>query len=154
MSTKKGVSITPHLVCRNAAQAIAFYQKAFGAETVMVHKMPDGKVMHAALALGEATVFLCDEFDQGCGSRSPETLGGTPIVIHLEVDDCDKWFERAVAAGCTVTMPLQDQFWGDRYGKIEDPFGHHWSIATHLRDVSPDEMQKAMRQMQPHKAGA
>jgi len=146
MSTKKGVSITPHLVCRNAARAIEFYQKAFGAETVMVHKMPDGKVMHAALALGEATVFLCDEFDQGCGSRSPETLGGTPIVIHLEVDDCDKWFERAVAAGCTVTMPLQDQFWGDRYGVVADPYGHRWSIATHVRDVSPEEMEKVVKQ--------
>ena len=148
MSTKKGVSITPHLVCRNAAQAIEFYQKAFGAEPVMVHKMPDGKVMHAALALGEATVFLCDEFDQKCGSqsRSPETLGGTPVVIHLEVDDCDKWFERAVAAGCSVTMPLQDQFWGDRYGAVADPYGHRWSIATHVRDVSPEEMEKVARQ--------
>jgi PhnB protein len=146
MSTKKGVSITPHLVCRNAAQAIEFYRKAFGAETVMVHKMPDGKVMHANLALGEATVFLCDEFDQGCGSRSPQTLGGTPVVIHLEVDDCDKWFERAVAAGCSVTMPLQDQFWGDRYGAVADPYGHRWSIATHVRDVSPEEMEKITKQ--------
>src|SRR5260370_37520174 len=102
MSTKKGVSITPHLVCRNAAQAIEFYQKAFGAETVMVHKMPDGKVMHASLALGEATVFLRDEFDQGCGSRSPETLGGTPVVIHLVLDVCDKEFECAAAAEWSV----------------------------------------------------
>ena len=88
----------------------------------MVNQAPDGKVMHATLAFGEATVFLCDEFDSCEGSsRSPESLGGTPIVIHLGVDNCDLWFERAVAAGCTVTMPLQDQFWGDRYGAVADP---------------------------------
>src|SRR5260370_27379077 len=108
IAEKKGVTLPPHLVCRAASQAIEFYQKAFGAEPVMVHKTPDGKVMHASLALGEAMVFLCDEFDQGC-SKSPQSLGGTPVVIHLTVDDCDAWFERAVAAGCTVTMPLQDQ---------------------------------------------
>jgi PhnB protein len=149
MSEKKSVRITPHLVCRNASQAIEFYQKAFGAQPMMVNKLPDGKVMHACLAFGEATVFVCDEFEKQCGSQSPQSLGGTPIVIHLEVDDCDKWFERAIAAGCTVTMPLQDQFWGDRYGAVADPYGHRWSIATHIRDVSPEEMERIAKQFQP-----
>jgi PhnB protein len=151
MSEKKSVSITPHLVCRNAADAIEFYKKAFAAHPVMVSQLPDGRVMHATLAFGEATVFLCDEFCEH-GSRSPEALGGTPIVIHLGVDNCDAWFERAVAAGCTVTMPLQDQFWGDRYGAVADPYGHRWSIATHIRDVSPEEIEKAVSSFQASNA--
>jgi uncharacterized glyoxalase superfamily protein PhnB len=105
------------------------------------------------VSIGDSTVMLVDEMPEW-GALGPKALKGSPVTIHLYVDDVDAFVARAVKAGAKVTMPVDDQFWGDRYGKIEDPFGHHWSIATHLRDVSPDEMQKAMRQMQPHKAGA
>lgn len=145
--SEKSVRITPHLVCRNAGQAIEFYERAFGARPLMVNRLPNGKVMHASLSIGGSPVFLCDEFPEGC-SRSPETLGGTPIVIHLEVDNCDAWFERAVAAGCTVTIPLEDQFWGARYGAVADPYGHRWSIATHIRDVAPEEMEQIFKEFQ------
>jgi len=141
-------AITPHLVCAGAAQAIEFYKKAFGA--VEGGRMPgsDGKLMHAMIRIGGAAVFLVDEMPEW-GSLGPKALKGSPVTIHLYVDDADAVVARAVKAGAKVTMPLADQFWGDRYGQLEDPFGHHWSVATHLRDVSPDEMQKAMRQMKP-----
>jgi uncharacterized glyoxalase superfamily protein PhnB len=139
------VSLTPHLVCRDAAQAIEFYKKAFAAHPMFVSQMPDGKVMHATLSVGGATVYLCDECPE-FGNQSPLALGGTPIVLNLRVEDCDAWFERAVAAGCTVKMPLEDQFWGDRYGVVADPYGHSWSIATQVREVSPEELNKVVQQ--------
>jgi PhnB protein len=145
MSEKTSVSLTPHLVCRDAAQAIEFYKKAFAAQQVFVSQMPDGKVMHATLSVGGATVYLCDECPE-FGNRSPLALGGTPIVLNLSVADADAWFERAVAAGCTVTMPLEDQFWGDRYGVVADPYGHKWSISTHVRDVPPEEFEKIVKE--------
>jgi PhnB protein len=141
------ITITPHLVCRNAAQAIEFYKKAFGARPEMVKQMENGKVLHATLAIGGAQIYLCDEFPE-YGSQSPESLGGSPIVIRLQVENCDAWFQRAVDAGCTVTMPLEDQFWGDRYGAISDPYGHKWSIATPKRTVSPEEMGNAVKELQ------
>jgi len=104
--------------------------------------------MHAAIGIGDSTVMLVDEMPEW-GALGPKALKGSPVTIHLYVDDVDAFVARAVKAGAKITMPVEDQFWGDRYGKIEDPFGHHWSVATHLRDVSPDEMQKAMRQMKP-----
>jgi uncharacterized glyoxalase superfamily protein PhnB len=102
--------------------------------------------MHGAMKIGDSTLMLVDEMLE-YGAKSPKTLNGSPVTIHLYVDDADATFARAVGAGAKVTMPLADQFWGDRYGQVEDPFGHKWSIATHQRDVTPEEMQEAMRKM-------
>ena len=139
-------TLTPYLSCRNASEAVAFYQKAFGAEPVTVLRLPDGRVLHAALNVNGAVFFLCDEFPEH-GSLSPLGLGGSPVTLHLQVPDCDAVFQRAVEAGCEVRMPLQDMFWGDRYGMVADPFGHKWSVATTVRQVSPEELQQAMSGM-------
>ncbi len=139
-------SVTPHLVCAGAADAIEFYKKAFGA--VEQTRLPgsQGRLMHAAIRIGDSTVMLADEMPEW-GSLGPKSLKGSPVTIHLYVDDADAFVARAVKAGAKVTMPVDDMFWGDRYGKIEDPFGHHWSIGTHVRDVGPEEMQQAMKKM-------
>ncbi|MGH9453085.1 MAG: VOC family protein, partial [Terriglobia bacterium] len=108
-------TITPHLVIRDAAKAAEFYTKAFGAEVKGIHHTPDGKVMHGELKIGDSKIFFADEFP-GMGAKAPQTLGGSPVVLNLYVEDVDKLFNQAVAAGATVTMPLADQFWGDRYG--------------------------------------
>jgi uncharacterized glyoxalase superfamily protein PhnB len=139
-------SVTPHLVCAGAAKAIDFYKKAFGATEEARLPGPDGKLMHAAIRIGDSTVMLADEMPEW-GSLGPKALKGSPVTIHLYVEDADKFVERAVKAGANVMMPVSEQFWGDRYGKIEDPFGHHWSVATHVRDVSREEMGEAMKQM-------
>ena len=107
---------------------------------------PDGRLMHASVKIGDSQVMLVDEMPEW-GALGPKSLKGTPVTIHLYVEDVDAFVERAVKAGAKVTMPVADQFWGDRYGKLEDPFGHHWSVATHVRDVSMEEVQSAMRQM-------
>ena len=137
-------TVTPHLVCAGAADAIEFYKKAFGAEEMMRLPMPNGKLGHAMLRIGDSPIMLADEFPEW-DSPAPTTLKGTPVTIHLSVPDVDQAFRRAVEAGATVKMELADMFWGDRYGVVEDPFGHRWSLATHIRDVSPEEMEKAMR---------
>jgi PhnB protein len=135
-------TVTPHLVIKGAGAAIDFYKKAFGAEEVMRMPGPDGQsVMHAEIKIGDSIVFLADEFP-GMPARSPKALGGTTVTITLYVADADKVFNQAVAAGATATMPPVDMFWGDRYGKVLDPFGHDWAIATHKEDVPPDEMAK------------
>jgi uncharacterized glyoxalase superfamily protein PhnB len=136
-------TLTPHLVCNGAAGAIAFYKQAFGAVEVTRLPDPQGKLMHAMLRIGDSALMLVDEFpERGCfGAQS---LKGSPVTIHLYVRDVDAAVARAVAAGARITMPVDDMFWGDRYGRIEDPYGHHWSIATHLRDVGPEEMEAAM----------
>jgi PhnB protein len=139
-------SVTPHLVCAGAADAIEFYKKAFDAVDLGRLPGPQGKLMHAAIRIGDSTVMLADEFPDW-GSMSPKSLKGSPVTIHLYVRDVDAFVARAVAAGARITMPLENMFWGDRYCKLEDPFGHHWSVATHIRDVSPEEMQQAMRKM-------
>ncbi|HET7731626.1 MAG TPA: VOC family protein [Usitatibacter sp.] len=139
-------AITPHLVCAGAAQAIEFYKQAFGAVEEGRLPAPDGRIMHALLRIGGAPVMLVDEMPEW-GSLGPRALKGSPVTIHLYTDDVDATVARAVKAGAKVTMPVADQFWGDRYGKLEDPFGHHWSVATHQREVSPAEMEKAMKQM-------
>jgi uncharacterized glyoxalase superfamily protein PhnB len=140
-------SVTPHLICAGAANAIEFYKKAFGAEEGGRMPGPDGKLMHAMIRIGGSPVMLVDEMPEW-GALGPKTLKGSPVTIHLYVENADAVFERAIKAGAKAVMPIADQFWGDRYGKLEDPFGHHWSVATHVRDVSPEEMQKAMRSMQ------
>jgi uncharacterized glyoxalase superfamily protein PhnB len=140
-------TVTPHLICKGAADAIEFYKKAFGAVEEGRLPTPDGRLMHALLRVAGSAVMLVDEMPEW-GALGPTTLKGTPVTIHLYVPDADAFFARAVAAGAKATMPLQDMFWGDRYGKLEDPFGHHWSVATHQRDVTPQEMQQAMKQME------
>lgn len=135
---------TPYLVCVGASDAIAFYPKAFGATELMRLPTPEGKLLHAAVRIGGSVVMLNDEFPE-MGSVGPKARGGASVTIHLFVDDADAWFARAVKAGAMVKMPLQDMFWGDRYGLVEDPFGHSWSIATHQRDLTPAEIQEAAR---------
>ncbi|MDH3473567.1 MAG: VOC family protein [Rhodospirillales bacterium] len=133
-------SVTPHLVVSDGPAAIAFYQRAFGAEERFRMPAPDGeRILHAELQIGGAPVMLASEFPE-FGSKGPSTLGGTPVAIHLNVDDVDAAYDRAVQAGAAATMPPADMFWGDRYGRLTDPFGHVWSLATHIRDVTPEEM--------------
>ena len=138
-------TITPHLVIKGAAEAIDFYKRAFGAEELSRMPMPgpDGQARlgHAELQIGDSRLFLADEFPEH-GSTGPN--GNSPVSFHLYVTDADAVFEQAVAAGATVTMPLANMFWGDRFGKLVDPFGHHWSIATHLEDPTPEEMKERM----------
>ncbi len=135
-------TVTPHLVIRNAAEAVEFYRRAFGAEEICCMRGQDGKsIMHAELKIGDSIIFLCDEFPQ-MGARGPQALGGTPVTIHLYVPDVDAAYKRAVDAGAKAQMPPKDMFWGDRYGMLVDPFGHQWSLATHVEDVSPQECEK------------
>lgn len=138
-------SITPHLVCADAAAAITFYQRAFGAIELVRVPAPDGRIMHAMLRIGDSPLMLCDECPE-YGAVGPLALKGSPVTIHLYVADVDAAVARAIDAGARVTLPVADMFWGDRYGKLEDPFGHHWSIATHLRDLTPDEIAAAAAQ--------
>jgi uncharacterized glyoxalase superfamily protein PhnB len=137
-------SVTPHLVCAGAADAIEFYKKAFDATEMIRLPGPDGKIMHACVSINGSSVMLVDEMP-GMGSSSPKTLKGTPVSIHLIVDDVDAVVERAVKAGASVVVPVADQFWGDRFGVIEDPFGHHWSVATPKRQMSEAEIREAAR---------
>jgi uncharacterized glyoxalase superfamily protein PhnB len=139
-------TVTPHLVCAGAGAAIDFYKKAFGATETSRMPGPGGKLMHASIRIGDSAVMLVDEMPEW-GSLGPKALKGSPVVIHLYVNDVDVFTARAVAAGAKVTMPVADMFWGDRYGQLEDPFGHRWSVATHVRDVSPADMQQAMQKM-------
>ena len=138
-------TLTPHLVCDNAAKAIEFYKKAFGAEEGGRLPGEDGKIMHAMMRIGDSAFMLADEFPDW-GSLGPNALKGTPVTLHLYVKDVDAAFARAVDAGAVVKMPLADMFWGDRYGIVTDPCGHHWSLATHVKDVSPEEMQRGMKE--------
>jgi len=131
-------SITPHLVVRDASRAIDFYKRAFGAEQRKRTDDPMGKVMHAELKIGNTLLMLADEYP-GMGNPAPGKEG-SPVVLNLYSDDVDALWKKATDAGATVTMPLEDQFWGDRYGQIRDPFGHAWGIATHKEDLSPEEI--------------
>jgi uncharacterized glyoxalase superfamily protein PhnB len=137
-------TVTPHLVCAGAVDAIEFYKKAFGAVETARLPGPEGKLMHAMIRIGDSAVMLVDEFPE-MGSLSPKSLKGSPVTIHLYVDNADATVERAAKAGAKITMPVADMFWGDRYGQLVDPFGHHWSVGTHIRDVSMEEMQQAMQ---------
>ncbi|MEQ1694675.1 MAG: VOC family protein [Hyphomicrobiaceae bacterium] len=136
------LSIAPHLVVAGAADAIAYYIKAFGAVEKLRIPGPNGKLIHAAIEIGGLAVMLTDE-EPAWGSLSPKALKGTPVTIHLDVSDVDTFFARAVEAGATVKMPVADMFWGDRYGLLQDPFGHNWSIATHQRDMTEAELRAA-----------
>ncbi len=143
-------TITPYIVARDASAAIEFYKRAFGATERSRNLGPDGKlILNAELRIGDSVLLLMDE-SPTWGSNSPLSLGGSPVVIHLYVEDVDAVFDRATKAGAKVRMPLADQFWGDRYGLVVDPFGHLWSIATHVADLSPQEL--AERQAAAFKA--
>ncbi len=124
-------TLTPYLTIRGAAQAIEVYKRAFGAEELNRDVMPDGRMLHARVKIGDSTLMMSDEFPEH-GGRSPLALGGTPVTLHLYTKDVDKLWSEALAAGCKVTMPLEDQFWGERYGKLRDPFGHEWSVSQPL----------------------
>ena len=134
-------TVTPYLIVKGAAQAIEFYKKAFGATEMLRMARPDGRIAHAEIKIGDSPVMLADEFPE-MEARSPQSFGGTPVSIMLYVEDVDTIFSQAVAAGAKVQRPVADQFYGDRTGGVEDPFGHVWYIATHTEDVSPEEMRK------------
>jgi PhnB protein len=142
-------TLTPYISIKGAAKAIEFYKKAFNAEVVYRIDMPDGKIMHAQLKIGDSFLMLSDEFPSSgeCGVQSPRTLKGTTNTLHLVVKDVDKSFAQAVKAGAKVKMLVMDAFWGDRYGQLEDPFGHIWSIATPKEKVSPKEVLKRAMQL-------
>lgn len=137
--------VTPYLSVRRASEAIEFYKKVFGAEEKMRMSMPDGTVAHAELQIGDSIVMLADENPEW-GNMSPESIGGTASGLMLYVEDVDQTFRRAVEAGAQETMAVEDQFYGDRSGQITDPFGHKWTIATHVEDVSDEEMQRRVEQ--------
>ena len=141
-------TITPYLVCGGADAAITFYKKAFGAVELSRVAGPNGKVMNAGLRIGNSMLMLMDEFPE-MGGFGPKSLKGSPVTIHLQVENVDAVVAQAVAAGAKVTMPVDDMFWGDRYGALVDPFGHNWSVGTHMRDVTPQEMREAMQTMLP-----
>ena len=141
-------TVTPYLIIKGAAAALDFYKKAFGATEVMRFAGPDGRVGHAEIKIGNSVVMLADEHPE-MNALSPKTLGGSPVGILLYVEDVDSLFKQAVAAGGTAKRPVTDQFYGDRAGTIEDPFGHNWTIATHKKDVSHEEVMKAMEAMKP-----
>lgn len=136
-------TLTPALTVRDAARGIEFYKQAFGATERGVMKGPDGKVMHAELQIGDSIIMMSDEWPE-FGALSPQSVGGSSTTLHIYLDGVDAAFDRAVKAGATVEMPVMDQFWGDRYGRLKDPFGHKWSIGTHIKDLSMDDMKKGM----------
>ena len=141
-------TLTPHLTVDGARKALELYSKAFGAEELHRHETPGSdKLMHALVRIGDSMVMLNDDFPEMCGGkrRSPEALGESPVTLHLYVEDCDAAFRRAVDAGCTSEMEPADMFWGDRYAVVRDPFGHRWSIATHVADPTPEEMEAAAK---------
>ena len=139
-------SVTPYLICKNAAKAIDFYKAAFGAKETVRMPGPGGKVMHAELLIGNSYIMLADEAPER-DSRSPESIGGTPVGFMIYVPDVDAQFKQAIAAGGKVVMPVADQFYGDRSGTLVDPSGHKWTIGTHKEDVSSEEMQRRMAAM-------
>lgn len=134
-------SISVYLIVSDAQAAIEFYQKAFGAEGGACLKAPDGSIMHAEMRIGDSSFMLSPENEQW-GTKSPLTLGGSPAAVHLYVEDVDATFKQAIDAGCKELSPLMDAFWGDRYGKVEDPFGYQWGIATHVEDMDAEEMER------------
>jgi PhnB protein len=158
VATKKGVpegfsTVTPHLIVKDSAKAIDFYKKAFGAQEILRMNGPGGHgVMHAEVKIGESIVMLADE-NPGFGCKSPATLSGTPVTLHVYVENVDATFQRAVQAGATVQMPPSDMFWGDRYGKVADPFGHEWALATRVKELTPAEIGKAQEAFFAQMAG-
>jgi PhnB protein len=141
-------SITPYMYINGAAKALDWYKKALGAEEIMRHGGPGGKIMHAEIKFGDSIVMVADEFPE-MGVKGPAAYGGSPMSLAMYVSDVDKVFNQAIAAGGKVFRPLKDQFYGDRSGSFTDPFGHTWTIATHKEDVSPEEMERRMAAYKP-----
>ena len=141
-------SVTPYLIVNGAAEALDFYKRALGAEETVRMPGPDGKIMHAEIRIGDSMVMLADEFPE-MGARSPQSIGGTPVGLCVYVENVDKLFQQAVAAGAKVERPLQNQFYGDRSGTVIDPFGHKWTLGSHVEDVTPEEMERRMATMKP-----
>lgn len=140
-------TVTPHLICKEAANAIEFYKKAFSVVEMFRMPTPDGnRLLHAEIRVGDSVVMLVDESPEW-GASGPTSLKGTPVTFYLYVKNVDAFVARAVKAGAKVVMPVADMFWGDRYGKLEDPFGHMWEVATHIHDVKPKEMERAAKEM-------
>jgi PhnB protein len=137
---------TPYLIVGNGVEALDFYKRAFGAEELFRCPMPDGRMGHAEIQIGDSRIMLADEFPE-MGAKSPKSLGGTPFGMCLYVLNSDEAFDRAVKAGATVMMPVKNQFYGDRSGTVIDPFGHKWTLATHVEDVAPDELKRRMDEM-------
>lgn len=135
-------SLTPFLICKDALQALDFYKRAFGAEEISRLVGPHGGLMHAALRIGDSVLMLTEECPE-MGGFGPQHFGGTPVTVHLSVADADAAFARATAAGCASLMPVTEMFWGARYGVFKDPYGHAWSVATQVKDMSPEEIQAA-----------
>jgi PhnB protein len=141
-------SVTPYLTVKGAAQALDFYKRAFGAKERFRMPGPDGKTLgHAEIAIGDSILMLSDEFP-GCTNHSPQSLNGTPVLLVLYVKDVDAAFEQAVNAGAKVKQPVENKFYGERAGNVEDPFGHQWMLTTHIEDVSPEELKKRARKFQ------
>jgi PhnB protein len=145
-------SITPHLVCEGAAAAMEFYKQAFNAVETARLADPSGKLMHGSMRIGDSTIMLVDDYPDH-GSLGPRALKGSPVTLHLYVEDVDAAYAQAVAAGGVAKMPPQDMFWGDRYGMLVDPFGHNWALATHIQDLTPEEITRAMAQQGPGGCG-
>ena len=145
-------SLTPYLIVSGAADAIEFYKKAFGARELMRISAPGGKVGHAEIEIGDSRIMLADEHPE-MDARSPEAFGGTPVSLHLYVDDVDAVAQQVLAAGAKERRPVKDQFYGDRTGSFEDPFGHVWHIATHLEDIAPDELQRRAAEAMKQQGG-
>jgi len=143
---------TPYLTIKGATAALEFYKRAFGATEVMRMTTPDGRIGHAEIRIGDSPIMLCDEFPD-MDARSPQMIGGSPVMIHLYVDDADALVKRAVDAGATLQRPVEDQFYGDRGGKLADPFGHIWWIATHVEDVPQQEIERRAAAMFSSPAG-
>jgi PhnB protein len=137
-------TVTPYLIVGDAAAAIAFYKKAFGAEELMRVAAPNGKIGHAEIRIGDSVIMLADEYPD-MNARGPHAFGGSPVSIHLYVEDVDAVAGQAIAAGATVVRPVQDQFYGDRSGSFTDPFGHSWHVATHKEDLTPEELDKRVK---------
>jgi len=137
---------SPYLAIKNAAEALEFYKKAFGANEIYKLMMPDGRLGHAEMRVGDSIIMMADEFPE-YGGKAPQTLGGSPVSIYLYVEDVDAFFKKALAAGAKERKPVMDQFYGDRSGQLEDAFGHLWWVATHKEDVAPEEIQKRAEAM-------
>jgi PhnB protein len=146
-------TLTPYLAVEDATAAIDFYQRAFGAKERVRMPGPDGMIAHAELEIGDSKVMLADPFPQS-STRPPKELGGTSVGIFVYVENVDEVFQKAVDAGATATMEPDDQFWGDRFGSVTDPFGHSWQISTHVEDVPPEEMEKRSKEWMSQMANA
>lgn len=146
-------TVTPYLAVKNGIEALKFYTNAFGATETFKLLLPDGRIGHAEIRLGDSVIMFSDEFPE-YGGKAPVTLGGSPVSIHLYVDDVDAFFKRALNAGAKERKPVMDQFYGDRSGQLEDPFGHLWWVATHKEDVAVDELERRVQQMFTEEKGS